>query len=135
MFMRRCVFEFIFDDIRTELDDSAVRELNVALIFSDESTGEESHCYGGFTGVGCTTNTPRFDDKALQHISMDSYTSLVQMGDKKACHVAMFIHSPLLSPRQEGRMNEYRDVTGFLVSRLNQALAYDISLFCKGFPA
>ena len=50
---------------------------------------------------------------------------LVQTGDKKACHVAIFIHSSLLSPcspRQEGKMNENRDVTSFLVSRLNQAL-------------
>ena len=26
---------------------------------------------------------------------------LVQTGDKKACHVAIFIHSPLLSRRQD----------------------------------
>ena len=55
--------------------------------------------------------------------------------DEKACHVAMFIHSPLLSPRQEGRMNENRrvlyvtlmDMTRFHVSRLNKAL---INNFC-----
>ena len=50
------------------------------------------------------------------------HLSLVKTGDKKACHIAIFIHSPLLSRRQEGRMkNENRDVTSFLVSRLNQA--------------
>ena len=56
---------------------------------------------------------------------------LVQTGDKKPCHVAIFIHSPLLSPRQEWRMNENRDVTSFLVSRLNQALKVTLPLTPK----
>ena len=33
-------------------------------------------------------------------------------------------HELFLKPRQEGRMNENRDVTSFLVSRLNQALMW-----------
>ena len=52
----------------------------------------------------------------LQHLS------LVQTGDKKACQVAVFIQFPLLSRRQERRMNENRYVTSFLVTSVNQAL-------------
>ena len=32
------------------------------------------------------------------------------------------LHSPLLSPPQEGRINEHRDVTSFVLSHVNQAL-------------